>query len=271
MYKGNKCPDTTKPDVVPYEQCLHCARNRVDRRCPYPSFLIGEIATNEVNLRDRISPTTLHACMRQLALKRAYDYYIDPGHYWVMVRGNTIHKYVSSLPPEEGHIREETQTVEIHLGEGIKAQTVIMEGTPDEYIPHAGHLLDYKTVKYISHFMTDVNDPKFEWTAQLSCYRWILAQKGIVINTAEIVLVGPEEIARVPYRMWDLDYTEEYIKDRVAKLLMVYTMGWIPPVLEPEDQWKCIKCESRNSCENVALMREEMPPDPEGRPKKRGR
>ena len=120
--------------------------------------------------------------------------------------------------------------------------------------------------------MTDPNNPKEAWTAQLSCYRWML-KKALDedYETAEIILVDPSNIQRVPYRLWDLDRTQKYIYEQLGKLVMVYRHSYIPNVLPEEDQWMCVNCESRNACENVAVERGEMPPNPEDRQPKRGR
>lgn len=267
-FMGIRCPDPRNPEVVPGEYCYTCACDNQDRKCDYPPFLIKEIIDSKADgEQDRFSPTALKACMRQLALRRRYDYAIDPARSWPLVRGNTIHRYVEASPAIDGHIREHTLEVPIDLG-GI---TVILQGTPDEYIPPQKHLLDYKTVKYISSYMTDPKNPKPEWTAQLSCYRWMLNKHGVEINTAEIVIVDPNQIKRVPYRLWDLATTERYIREQLEKLVAVYMHGAIPPVLPEEDQWRCVNCESRENCENVAVERGEYVPNPEARMKSRGR
>jgi len=264
-YVGNKCPDARNPEIVDPQTCYACACNNQDRRCNYPPFLIREIMdAKEEGEEDRYSPTALKGCHRQYALRRRYAYAIDPGKYWVLVRGNTIHRYVESSPPIEGHIREMRLEVPIDLG-GTK---VILTGVPDEYIPAQRHLLDYKTVKYISQYMVDVNNPKEEWASQLSCYRWMLHKKGVEIDTAEIVVVDPNQIKRVPYRLWSLQDTERYIYENLERLVAVYKHGAIPPVLPEDDQWRCLNCEVREACEQVAIDRDEFPPNPEDRTRK---
>lgn len=244
-------------EVVSPEVCLGCARSQHQRACNYPAFLIEKIIEEEGNVRDRISPTTMHACRRKIALKRKYDYSIDPEKYWPMVRGTAIHEFVEHLPPLAGHVREEKLQVTVF----VDMKPYALEGTPDEYIPDEHHLIDYKSVKAI---VPALLKPKPEWTAQLSCYRWMLLQIGVRIDTAEIVLIDPTKTVRVPYRLWSLERTEEFIREHVLALVRVYA-GEIEPVLPLDEQWKCLACEVREQCEHLADELDEMPPTPEER------
>lgn len=269
-YIGNQCPDPAMPEVVDARKCLECSLTRPERRCHYPSFLLADIVAEKVTTDGkepkRYSPTVLSTCLRAVALRQQYDYTINPMNYWVMARGKVFHSFVEGQPQVTGIVRENRLKVPVKLSPKL---TIDFEGQPDEVMAVHRHLVDYKSVKYISSYMTDPMNLNQKWIAQLSCYRWMLHKLGTEIETAEIQLLDMNSLHRMPYRLWSLEETERYIRTQLAKLYEVYEHQIIEPVLPEDEQWMCERCEVRTACENVALERDEMPPTPEDRKKRR--
>ncbi len=264
---GIKCPDPAMSPVMEPHACFKCALSRVSRACNYPAWLIeqtvpgfkpDEEAVVWDEDRESYSPSSMEACGRSLFLKRTVPYTLSPGDVWVMVRGTVTHAFIEHSTPVPGVIRELRGSRTLMV-DGEEAE---IRFRVDELYPEIGHVVDTKTVSFITRTMRERATPR--WTAQLSVYRWGLAPE-YTVRTAEVVHLDAREPYRRQYRLWTAERTEEYIARRVRELRSIYRDGYLPPVLEEEDQWKCERCPVLAQCIEAAITDGEAPPDIEGR------
>ncbi len=261
-FKGIVCPQGV---IVPGKDCFECALNNPKRPCHYPSWLIAEVTPGfkdgEVEAWDELhqsySPTNLAGCKRQIALRRRFDYVIDPGASWAMVRGNAFHRMAEHAWHPTYIVRELKQARNLDLGDG---RIVEVRGKVDEYNTHTSHLTDVKTVKYLSGAITDRAKP--EWTALLSIYKWLLYPL-FNVKTAEIQALDMTGLHRRIYRLWDLDKTEEWMRARARLLWPVYNEDVVPPVIPARERWRCHTCPMRDRCMEWAEEHGEEGPDVE--------
>lgn len=246
-FKGIKCP---KGDVVPGKACFECALNNPDRKCFYPSWLIAEVIPGFKNgevegwdeLRESYSPTSLAGCKRQIALRRIFDYTVDPSAYWPMVRGNAFHRMAEAAWKPDYIEREIKVSRLLDLGDG---HVVDVHGKADEYNSKTHHLIDVKTVKYLSMGLRA--DAKPEWLAQLSMYKWLL-HPDRPVDSAEIQSLDMTRLDRRTYKLWELEKTEEWMHARAKLLWPVYNEDRVPPVIPASEQWRCRNCFLREQC-----------------------
>jgi hypothetical protein len=173
-----------------------------------------------------------------------------------MVRGSALHRFVATSPSIEGVLREEPFERVVELGGD---RNVVVRGIVDEFNTNTGHLVDYKTVSYITPTMIESGKP--EWAAQLSIYSWLIFPQYRV-NSAEIVMVDPYSIIRKPYKLASLQATEKLVTNAVTTLWLAYYDDILPPVLPSSQQWRCVRCNVREACTEEALSAGQTPPSP---------
>lgn len=257
-FKGVDCPD---PDngIVSSDFCFNCSLTEKNRVCPCPPWLIKATVFNvdDSSLSHRWGPNYMLSCHRMQAIKNEYPYTLYPGNMWAMTRGTAIHQFAEAQ--NTGLMAELTREREIKLDNGV---TIPVKGTIDEYNPETKHLADTKSVVYIGKELKE--NPKFEWNAQLSVYRWLL-HPDYPVESAEIYLLDGKTLFRKPIRLWSLERTEDFIRERGLSLWKVYNEGYYPGVLKVDDQWRCSFCEVRDICNDLCEVDGDIPPDPEAR------
>lgn len=204
---------------------------------PYDPAIID----NMWNGRERnfYSPTMMTGCPRQEVLKRLEDYYLEPEKAYKAWRGTLAHTMLENLKHEADAVLEKRFKALLPLGDG---SGVWMFGKPDKIVPSKTRLIDYKTLEEVK------STPKDGWTPQLSSYRWLLGKNGIEINEAVIQQISMGKAKRLPVEMWDLDYTEEWLRGRMSMFKGTLD-GWfsldnLPPMLDfilDPNAWLCRK------------------------------
>lgn len=256
------CPDPEMPPAVGVQDCLSCARTRVDRACPWNHTLL-KLMVDRVD--DRISPTRLAQCPRQVALKRRYDYALDPAVQFPSARGTIFHKGLELLAGEDGGLTE------VELERDFHGTTI--QGRLDLVYPDLGLLVDYKTVPYIAAggrtkkdgTLSQATTPSPDHIAQLSVYAW-LCRDGLWVNrpdplrvqwpiaAAEVVFLDMGKSRRVGVQLWDQAQVERYLAQRVPLLQQAYLRdSLLPPVLDPEDPdfYQCERCPVQDICHQL--------------------
>ena len=185
--------------------------------------------------RDYISPSTLGGCARQWKLKREEPYYEELDKAWPKFRGTLAHAVMEAGPNEPDAILEisRERVLETPLG------PVIIYGKPDKVIPSLKLLIDYKTIKAIER------KPKAAWIQQLSCYRWLLAGDGIEVERAIIQQISMALPYRLEIPLWDLEYTEIWLKARVPEFVLALEPGDTYPraLIEGIDDNTWVQCQ----------------------------
>ncbi len=192
----------------------------------------------QANLRTYISPTMFSGCVRAEVLKRETDYWLDPAKAWPLLRGTVAHLIMERGAHEPDAVLETSLSCEVKLLDG---RTVTLKGTPDKVVPSQRLLVDYKSIDVVT------DTPKDYWIAQLSCYRWMLAQHEIPIDRAYIQQISMKTTKRLWLDLWPLDKAERYIQERAAKFAGVvdgtYTLENLPApfnfTLEADSTWQC--------------------------------
>jgi len=205
-----------------------------------PEMLDGMFQHQE---RDYMSPTMLANCPREVVLRRQLDYYVCVDYAWPAYRGTIGHAIMeNSLKQEPDAIIEKRLMCEFILKPS--GERIILAGTPDKVLPSQGLLVDYKTIQE-----RDLGATKNYWIPQLSAYRWMLLQHGIVITRALIQQVGMMRPHRVELELWDLDRTERWLNARIHQFKGAFDGTYdierlLPPpvtfLTEPDVAWKCI-------------------------------
>jgi hypothetical protein len=103
--------------------------------------------------RDYLSPTTLQRCPREIFLRHATDYAVDPAKAWARVRGTLQH---------QGLERYAEGLVEVPLERSIEVDGVqyVMRGQADNIVPERGLIRDWKTTGSISRLMKMATCPR---------------------------------------------------------------------------------------------------------------
>jgi hypothetical protein len=120
--------------------------------------------------------------------------------------------------------------------------------------------MDYKTVKDLEA------RAKSAWTAQLSCYAWMLHELyKLTVTRAFVDQIHLMDLRRVEVPLWSLEDTAEYIKIQAEKFIGVfdgtYNMDNLPPMLDPvadkDLYWLCNSgwCPVEKECKALNLKR----------------
>jgi len=215
--------------------------------------------------RDYMSPTAFASCRRQKVLMREVPYWSDPFKKYKAWRGHLAHKMLEDEEGEPNGVREQQIGVNLTMPDGSSLQVL---GTPDKilYFENGSWLLvDYKTVEdKLIDPTTERDREKFRskvrgWTAQLSCYRWMLHKHGKSVDRAVIQMIAMTKPARVQIELWSLEDTERYIRSHVQRWKGVYdgtfNLDNLPPMLDPDFDrdifWLCQVpgwCEVMSDC-----------------------
>lgn len=134
---------------------------------------------------------------------------------WMML-GSAFHLLMEKFAPPNAVVE---QKIEIE----IDGHTI--SGIPDCY--YGDTLDDYKTTSVWSYIYGD----KPDWESQLNIYAYLIWKKhGLVINKLQILAVfkdfkereaekssdyPPVPLMLMPIPVWTLEYTEQFIKDRI--------------------------------------------------------
>lgn len=153
----------------------------------------------------------------------------------------------------------ETLLAEERLNERVMLtaeRTWTLSGQVD-HLSVDGILTDYKDTSVWSI----IDGPKPEWEAQLNVLRWLCWANDHEVRALQIVATlrdwsqnkarqggtyPPHGVAVLPVRMWALETTGQYIRERVAQHYQAQTTGELPPCTDVErwvrpTQWAVMK------------------------------
>jgi hypothetical protein len=235
MIAGFICEKTGDP--TPYEDCIECARTRVNRKlnCPFDEATLVGMILNQKR-KDEITVTKLSSCPRSVFIDRHFDHFVYPSDMYWAFRGQIAHKIM-----EEAHIHEDAiaeQRFEREW-EGIK-----ISGTPDLILPQQRVLKDFKTSKAVPSYKNkDGVILAYEnHRVQVNTYRW-LVKPNYEIAELEIVYFSMEETLLCPVEVWPdeakrkTDMTiDRYLEERLVPLKMALDSGTMPPYART---WSC--------------------------------
>lgn len=236
---GFRCPDRrfSPEGVAPVAQCLEHARTDLWRGCHWPAVLLQQM----VEVPDeRISPTRLSLCPRQVALKRRYPYVLDPAVEWLKVRGTLFHAGLAHTAGDGSELEL------VREFEGVQ-----VEGRLD-YCPEGlSWVIDWKTKAYLpADFM-----PPEAHQAQLSVYGWLLEGKGVTCEYGELVYFDMRKVRRFVVPLWSSAEVEAWLRARIPALKQAYD-ATAPLALPygPDDPqaYQCRLCPVQHLCTTLA-------------------
>lgn len=124
-----------------------------------------------------------------------------------------------------------------------------------EYFEDGVDIYDYKVCTVFSVNQND-GEGKFEWEAQQNIYRWLVETvKGVPVRSVSIVAIirdwqnsgplrdpmyPPAPIVTIPLKMWTLQETEQYIRERInahRMAEMVHAIGGEVAECTEEERW----------------------------------
>jgi hypothetical protein len=108
--------------------------------------------------------------------------------------------------------------------------------------PHCGVVHDPSTVRQA--LTVEPPRPYDTHIGQLSIYRWLLAQHGIEVDTAEVIYFNMDALRRVGVDLWSLEYTEGVIRKKLAPLV---SEGLPEPLVA--NSWRCRYCDVKHACD----------------------
>lgn len=171
--------------------------------------------------------------------------------------------------------------------------TSVERGDQPEFTYHA-KVIDYKSKNEIGH---DLTQAQREHEVQVNLYAWLVgksllpyvtqeadARSVVVVDEVEIVYCDMKKVRRftsagplltegkmltrrpptyaplslAPLDLKDPEWCEHYVKRRIE--WMIAAKGNLPPVLGPDDAWKCPRCPVREACAVQARLRGEPEP-----------
>lgn len=245
--------------------------------------------------RDYLSPTTIQRCAREVFLRNAADYAVDPKKAWVRARGTLQHSALEKYPEGLTEVRLQRTIV-------LNGVTYVIRGTADNIIPRQGMIRDWKTVERLTKTKYFGSLPKEDHVEQISLYGWMCAgnetywdeKKGEwlvakgrrkpdrwAVDKGECVYIDPTDQARYVFNLWTHDLVEQAIAARLPLVARMMDQGWgvhhwreeggsgaapveltqdIACVLPEADQWKCRFCDVFESCTILARRQGEKPP-----------
>ena len=296
-HKWFRCPDESfegrdQYGRVDIETCLAHSKEAVDRGCDWTFPVLNYFVQVE---RDYLSPTSLQRCPREVFLRHAADYAVDPAKAWARTRGTLQHgaleKYAEGL-------------TEVRLQRTVRVDGVTynLRGQADNIIPEQGLVRDWKTTGSIARLLKMGALPKADHVEQLSLYGWMATanealgednwpEPSWVLKTGEVVYIDPYGMKRYTFDLWDHKTVEAVLATRLPLIARMMDKGieiskWraegkqgeapqataIPPVLpgcqaEPHywdecesEQWRCDWCDVRDQCSMLALREGLDPP-----------
>ena len=283
-FKGFIC-EATGMQVAP-SACCACALKGAQPGCNFTAPIIRGIIENSQDRKlNHLSVTELLGCPRKVVLRKEHDYWIKPSEaYWAFrgqighlavegyargpgmvaekrmeacVDGFTITGKPDVVYPDRRHLEdyktckrvpgtwkiytcEECGTViregqwSVRRGQGLTCQACDHEYASKEV---KGLLTESPPRPYGSHI------------AQVSMYRFILAQNGTRIDTAEIVYLDMSGVLRLRVDLWPLHATGQMAADRIRHL----QASWVPAGVydDEEENWQCRYCPIVDVCTEI--------------------
>jgi CRISPR/Cas system-associated exonuclease Cas4 (RecB family) len=229
------------PDEVPVSVCLLHAKKDLFRDCNWNHALLSMMVEKP---DERISATRLMQCPRQIALKRRFEYTLDPAVEYLKVRGTIFHAGLEQLFGENN---------ELELERTLPGpEPVRIQGRLDRL--DGGAVGDWKTKKYINKAFQPLPDH----IMQLSVYAWLAEPLMGRVQHGELMYLDMSKPARFVVKLRGVDEVEDWLRERVPVLLAAYDeAAELAPALPGRDDkkhpehWKCKSCPVLQLCRDV--------------------
>jgi hypothetical protein len=270
---------------VLHDECRACSVDENRHVCMYPPPVLENMREQVSTERDGIySPTQLTGCFRQQVLLSSEDYYADPNDLYAMQKGTLTHTGLATLDypgalwtlsEERLYIKVQTKYGEVRYGG--KPDLVVVKKVENETI--RALLIDWKTTDSLSHDTTVSDD----YIMQINQYKLILESEPenkfyepvfdypVKVDEMELYVLGRrakrfsslislktkgklidrvnkvhEEIELEKIPVLSNEDTAQWVVKRIEE--RIEANDKLPPVLGPEDNWKCNYCPVRKSC-----------------------
>lgn len=242
-----------------FEACITCSLKGFPRSCHAPTSLIVAMSKNQEERKDAgLSATALLDCARKVILSQEEEFYEKPSAYHARFRGTLTHllieEYGSGL---EGVVQEQRVRKSLDV-DGLQVE---ITGKPDWIDVNRKLIVDYKSCVSLNRKPINAGKPKDGHESQVNIYRWLVAG-GINMVTNEVVdydielggilYISMEGSRKVPVRIWSLDETEEFLRDRLRPHLEYKQTKRLPPILSNEKgerSYLCNYCALREACD----------------------
>jgi CRISPR/Cas system-associated exonuclease Cas4 (RecB family) len=233
MIAGFICEKTQ--DKIPFQDCLDCARTRVNRKldCPFDEATINGMIMSE-SKREGISVTMISGCPRGTFINKHYAVSVRPSDMYWAFRGQIAHKILEAANLHPDAIKEKRF---FKVWEGIE-----ISGQPDLIVPSQKVLKDYKTTKAVPTYVNkDGVILAYEnHRVQLNLYRWLIPHE---IEEMEVVYFSMEETLISPVEIWPDQSTrktemtvDRYLEENLVPLKMALDSETMPPY---KRNWAC--------------------------------
>ena len=277
---------------VLHDECRTCSVDKNRHKCMYAPAVLESMREEGIDPeRDGIySPTQLTGCFRQQVLRSNENYYANPDDLWAMQKGTLTHTGLATLdyPGSLWTVREERMYIKVltKYGEvryGGKPDLVVITSVQDEVIHTT--LIDWKTSDSLSHESVVSDD----YIMQINQYKWIIESSPenkyyesvfdypVVVDSMEIYVIGRRakrfssliplktkgklidrvnkvheelELQKIP--ILPNGEIEQWVVKRIEE--RIEANDQLPPVLGPEDNWKCNYCPVRKRCFEIGAM-----------------
>lgn len=243
-----------------FQHCIDCHENRSrERNCEAPVFVLKTGRDNGLHRKGAgWSASTLLSCPRAVAIEDRYDLYEPVISMHNKARGSWVHAMVEAdIDPPSWIIREVRLRLDIH--------GTLITGKPDEVDTKYHVLVDYKSKDNLPLRPDDQHEFQFnvyahllrngEWAEDAEQYG---IRKGDKANV-EIDVIAAHYITwktkyekafkKKAYPVWDNDYTQSLIEQRMEPLKEWQTTGELPacsPYLGPKPYpCQCTKWEQQ--------------------------
>lgn len=268
--RGVKCSDTG--EHFSFEECLLCSKNGGPRHCHNSYQLLKAMSLNSHERRDAgLSATMLiDKCKRRVILQQEEDYWEDPYDMWARVRGSAFHAFFEQYSDGLEPYIQELRFKKIIEVDGVDIE---ITGKPDLILLDRNLIIDFKSIRDVNSSYLNILDgeAKEEHIQQVNIYRW-LAWGGIAMPTKEQQAEGIKEEpyfieidkAGIQYfdmmeqvkcaaPLWNIETTEEFIREQVRPLAHYEITGELPPIMMDKVWGKrhrmCSTCPLRKQCD----------------------
>lgn len=268
MLAGVRC-SWLEPGKVTHPSCSACRACALSGRnpCGLPVPIIYQVTSDRNPKVVQQSATMFAGCPREHAIKKHYDWYVDPRKAYTRAVGSLFHKGAElsvELKGDEKPSQFETEKRyyrDFILADGrvvtVSAQLDVLIEEPDgTYI-----IQDYKVTDSLAP--SKLGRKVSHYVPQFSIQRWILAGMGKEVSRIDLHFMihkshkrvnlfpdGDEDI--IEACLMTLEETELYLDELLPTLVDGLEGTKMPPVItDPADYWRCRYCDVADVCEEL--------------------
>lgn len=262
MLAGVRCRwrsgDNTE-EIYSVEECLSCAATGANP-CGYPYPTLALMFRERNPDVVQCSATMFGGCAREQGIKKHVDYTLNPEQVYTRMFGSAVHFALEKgSAPAEPHLQVEQRFSRkiVLLDERVMIVTAALDALYSAEGSTNVRIKDYKVVESITD---SALMRKLAWyIPQFSIQRWILEGCGRHVEDIELVFLthkGKRNINLYPdgepefpdARIWSLERTEEFLREKGPALLSsLESIETLAPPLT-EGTWKCHRCDVLAQC-----------------------